>query len=85
MAPSRSTLVIASCTNTDWSNNMWICMPGGAAFWIAGSAALTRLTTSSVEASPFLIIVSSTERFPSALTMFCCTDQPSRTCATSDR
>ena len=60
-------------------------MPGGAAFWIAGSAAFTRFTTSSVEASPFLMIVSSTERLPSACTMFCCTAQASRTCATSDR
>ena len=60
-------------------------MPGGAAFWISGSAALTRLTTSSVEASPFLMMVRRTERLPSARTMFCCTAQPSRTCATSDR
>src|ERR1700722_879634 len=60
-------------------------LPGGAAFWISGNAALTQLTTSSVEASPFLIIVSSSERYPSACTMFCCTAQPSRTCATSER
>ena len=58
---------------------------GGAAFWISGNAAFTRLTTSRVEASPFLMMVNSTERLPSARTMFCCTAQPSRTCATSER
>ena len=83
MAPSRSTESIALCTNTDWSNSRSIFMPGGAAFWIAGRAAFTRFTTSSVEASPFLMMVSSTERLPSACTTFCCTAQPSRTCATS--
>ena len=52
---------------------------------MAGSAAFTRLTTSRVDASPFLMMVSSTDRLPSACTMFCCTAQPSRTCATSER
>ena len=60
-------------------------MPGGAAFWMEGSAAFTFFTTSSVDASPFLMIVSSTARLPSACTMFAWANQESATCATSDR
>ena len=60
-------------------------MPGGAAFLISGKAAFTRLTTSSVEASPFLMMVRRTERLPSDRTIFVGTAQPSRTCATSER
>ena len=85
IAPSRSTLLIASLTKVDWSNSRAIFIPSGADFWIAGIAAFTALTTDRVEASPFLMIVSSTEGCPLSCTMFCCTAQPSRTCATSLR
>ena len=44
---------------------------------------LTALTTSSVEALPFLIRLSSTERLPSWRTTFCWTSQPSCTWPTS--
>ncbi len=47
------------------------------------SRRLTLFTTVSVDALPFLRIVSSTDRLPSERTMFCCTWLPSRTCATS--
>ena len=50
---------------------------------MACRAYFTPLTTASVEALPFLITLSKTERRPSSRTMFCCTIDPSRTCATS--
>ena len=71
ISASRSTLLIAWLTKIDWSKSRLIFMPGGAAARISGIAALTRFTTSRVEASPFLMIVSSTARRPSARTMFC--------------
>ena len=37
------------------------------------SASFTPLTTASVDALPFLMTLSSTERRPSVRTMFCCT------------
>ncbi len=54
-------------------------MPGGAEARATFSAALTCRTTSTVEALPFLMTLNSTERRPSARTMFCCTAEPSRT------
>ena len=83
MAPSRSTPVTEFVTNTDWSNSSLILRPAGAAARIASRAFFTPLTTASVEALPFLITLSKTERRPSSRTMFCCTSDPSRTCATS--
>ena len=50
---------------------------------MACSACFTPLTTASVEALPFLITLSRTERRPFSRTIFCCTSDPSRTCATS--
>ena len=58
-------------------------MPDGAAFRAVTSASLTALTTESVEALPFLMMLSRTERCPSVRTMFCCTRLPSCTCPTS--
>ena len=58
-------------------------MPGGAAARETASACLTALTTASVEALPFLMMLSRTERRPSVRTMFCCTALPSCTCPTS--
>ena len=81
--PSRSTPVMAPVTKTDWSNSRSTFMPLGAAAWMPGMAALTALTTDKVEASPFLMIVKSTDALPSVCTTFCCTAQPSRTWATS--
>ncbi len=83
IAPSRRTPVRASRTNTDWSNSSWISMPGGADWRMVSRAALTLFTTSSVEALPFLMMLSSTACLPSRRTMFCCTSQPSCTWPTS--
>ncbi len=83
IAPSRSTPAMACLTNTDWSNSSSICMPGGAAARMVLSALRTALTTSSVEALPFLMMLSRTERRPSLRTTFCCTSQPSWTWPTS--
>ena len=71
IAASRSTLLIAWLTKIDWSKSRSIFMPGGAAARMSFIAALTRFTTSRVEASPFLMMVSSTARRPSARTTFC--------------
>ena len=60
-----------------------ILSPAGAAAWIDCRACCTPLTTASVEALPFLMMLSNTERWPPSRTMFCCTSDPSRTCATS--
>jgi hypothetical protein len=69
-------------TNTDWSNSSWtLSRRRGGADRL--QRILTPLTTASVEAFPFLITLSKTERRPSSRTMFCCTIDPSRTCATS--
>ena len=81
IAPSRNTPSTELVTNTDWSNSSLILRPGGAAARIAPSACFTPLTTASVEALPFLITLSSTERWPFSRTMFCCTSYPSWTCA----
>ena len=83
MAPSRNTPLTELLTNTDWSNSSVTLSPAGAAARIACRAYLTPLTTASVEALPFLITLSRTERRPSSRTIFCCTSDPSRTCATS--
>src|SRR6202795_3836640 len=83
MAPSRKTPLTEFVTNTDWSNSSLILSPAGAAARVACRACYTPLTTASVEALPFLITLSSTERWPFSRTMFCCTNDPSRTCATS--
>src|SRR5207253_7676206 len=79
MAPSRSTESTEALTNTDWSKSSLISMPGGAEARATFSAFLTSLTTSTVEALPFLITLSRTERLPSDRTTFCCTSEPSRT------
>ena len=83
IAPSRATSPMAFETNTDWSNSGVIWVPLGAAAWTPPSSDLTWLTTLSVDALPFLRMVSSTARRPFARTMFCCTWAPSRTQATS--
>ena len=62
MAPSRSTPLTELVTNTDWSNSSLIFSPAGAAARIACRACFTPLTTASVEALPFLITLSRTER-----------------------
>src|SRR5271165_367884 len=77
IAPSRSTESTEAVTNTDWSNSSLISMPGGAEARATFSAFLTSLTTSTVEALPFLITLSRTERRPSDRTTFCCTSEPS--------
>jgi len=79
MAPSRSTAWIDCLTNTDWSNSSSMCMPLGAAARAVLSVSTTAFTTSRVEALPFLMMLSSTERCPSRRTTFCCTSQPSCT------
>ncbi len=77
IAPSRSTPVTDCFTNTDWSNNSLIRMPGGAAARDTCKALCTALTTLKVEALPFLMMLSRTDRRPFSLTTFCCTSQPS--------
>ena len=52
---------------------------------ILGSAAFTLLTMSSVEAWPLRRMVSSAPRVPLVRTMLVCTENPSRTVATSFR
>ena len=83
MAPSRNTPVTEFVTKIDWSNSSLTLSPAGAEARIACRAFFTPLTTANVEALPFLITLSRTERRPSSRTMFCCTSEPSRTCATS--
>ena len=56
---------------------------GGQQRWISGSSALTALTTSSVEALPFLRMEIRTPRWPSEWTMLVWTAKPSRTWAMS--
>ena len=85
IAPSRSTAISDEVTNTDWSNSDLMTVPAGAADRAMLSTCLTALTTVSVEALPFLMMLSRTERLPSARTMFCCTRLPSRTCPMSLR
>ena len=74
---------IAAETKTDWSNNSRRTMPSGAAARMSGRAFLTLLTTSRVEAVPFLKIRISTDWAPSARTTLTCGGPPSRTKATS--
>ncbi len=83
MAPSRNTPVIDCLTNTDWSNSSLMCRPAGAAARAVTRALRTALTTVNVDALPFLITLSSTERRPFSRTMFCCTSHPSWTWPTS--
>ena len=57
-----------------------ICNPGGAAHLRATvNGLLTRSMTLPVEALPFLMMLSRTERRLSSRTPFCCTAAPSRT------
>ena len=85
--PVRQAAMTASChtpsiafeTKTDWSKSGLISIPSGAAARMSGSAALTLLTTSSVEAVPFLSTRISTEACPSARTTLTCGGPPSRT------
>ncbi len=79
ITPSRTTPITAETTKTDWSNSSLMTMPLGAAARATRSAFLTALTTVSVEALPFLMMLSSTEAVPSSRTMFCCTAAPSWT------
>ncbi len=80
---SRTTSPMASETKTDWSKSGVIVMPLGEAARMSGRAAFTALTTSSVEAEPFLSTCNSTECLASARTMLVCGGEPSRTWATS--
>ena len=83
ITPSRTTSRTAARTNSDWSANSLTSTPGGSPARMRGIAALTRATTSRVEAEPLLRIVSNAPRTPSRRTMFCWGTEPSRTCATS--
>ncbi len=57
IAPSRSTPLIDETTRTDWSNSSLMLRPDGAAARATCSACLTALTTASVEALPFLMML----------------------------
>src|SRR5277367_1255972 len=57
--------------------------PGGAAARAISRVLRTPLTTATVEASPFLMTLSRTERRPFVRTTFCWTAQPSCTWPTS--
>ena len=70
---SRTTPLTEAFTNTDWSNSGSTFRSGGSCAWMPGRAALTRCTTSIVEASPFFRTVRSTERRPFTVTTFCWT------------
>lgn len=70
---SVSSPSMACSTNPDASASTSTRVPSGAAALMVGSIAFTRLATSSVEASPFFITVSTTLRRPSARAMFVCT------------
>src|SRR4029077_21037272 len=70
MAPSFKSATIDALTKTDWSNSSLIIMPGGAQGRQVARASFTALTTASVEALPFLMMESSTERWPSVRTTF---------------
>src|ERR1700745_3278730 len=59
--------------------------PGGAAARATCRTLRTPLTTASVEALPFLMTLSRTDRLPFSWTTFCCTAQPSCTWPTSFR
>ena len=78
-SPARGSSIEAR-TNTDWSNNSRINIPGGAAARVTGRIRfLISSTISSVETDPVFIMVSNTEGWPSARTVFCWTTAPSRT------
>src|SRR5712691_10438482 len=62
IAPSRSTLTTDETTKTDWSNSGLMTMPDGAAARAVTNMALTALTTDNVEALPFLMMLSRTDR-----------------------
>ena len=79
IAPSRSTAMTEDATNTDWSNNDLTTTSEGNAARAVFSTCFTALTTVNVEALPFLMMLSRTERLPSCRTTFCWTIQPSRT------
>ena len=81
--PSRSTPAIEAVTSFDWSNSSLMLRPGGAAARAISRALRTPLTTATVEASPFLMTLSRTERRPFVRTTFCWTAQPSCTWPTS--
>ena len=69
---SCTTPEIAARTNSDWSNKVSIFTPLGAMAWIEGNRALTSRTMSSVEAPPFLRIVTRAPRPPSRRTTVLC-------------
>ena len=73
----------AAWTNTDWSSAVWTSSSEGRPARMRGSSSFTRRTMSSVDALPYLRMVSSTARWPSRRTMLICGVKPSRTCATS--
>ncbi len=84
MTPSRRTPMMEALTKIDWSNSSVIFRPFGAAARDPGSTSfLIWLTISSVETEPVFMMVSNAAGLPFARATFCCTDQPSRTCATS--
>ncbi len=72
MAPSRKTPLTAARTNRDWSANSLTCKSGETVAITPGRAALTLRTTSSVEAEPAFMMVSSAPFTPSWRTAFCC-------------
>ena len=70
--PSRKTPLMAARTNNDWSANSRTSRSCDKPLRIRGMAALTRFTTSIVEAEPLLSTVSNAPLAPSLRTMFCC-------------
>ena len=72
MAASRTTLCTDSRTNTDWSAIRLTFKSLGTVDRMRGRAARTRLTTSSVEALPLLLMVSRAARRPFRSTMLVC-------------
>ena len=83
MTPSLTTPLTAAVTKSDWSPNCFICTSSVSVFLTLAMAALTPAATLSVDALPFLRMVSKVLRTPSWRTRFCCGIYPSRTWATS--
>ncbi len=83
MTPSSATSLIASDTNTDWSNSETMWMSLGAAAMMPGSIDFTVLTMSSVEVEPFFSTGSNRPFLPLTCTMFCCGGPPARAQPTS--
>ena len=82
---SRTTPLMAARTKPDWSNSGVIFRSFGRICATTGNCASRELTISSVDEPPFLMTETSTPRSPFCRTMLVCGENPSRTCATSDR